>query len=72
MNIINGIARAGSPHVLVPASLAPEEGMLWERSTCNSGMCWMHINVYLRLVSCPDHTFNEENSLVNQVEFPGL
>jgi len=46
MNIINGIANGGSPHVLVPSSLAPEEQTLWERSTCERGMCWMYTNVY--------------------------
>jgi len=46
MNIINGIANGGSPHVLVPSSLAQEEQTLWERSTCERGMCWMYTNVY--------------------------
>jgi len=39
MNIINSIARMDSPCVLVPPSLAPEEQMLWESSTCKGGMC---------------------------------
>ena len=40
MNIIDGIARGGA---LVPLSLAPEDRMLWERSTCKRGM---YTNVY--------------------------
>ena len=40
MNIINGIARGGSPCVQAPliVSLAPEEQMLWEGSTCEGGV----------------------------------
>jgi len=36
INIINGI---GSPLVLVPPSLFPEEQTLW---ACEHGMCWMY------------------------------
>jgi len=43
MNIINGIARGGSPCALVPSKSAIEEWTLL-RVTC--GMCWMHPNVY--------------------------
>ena len=45
MNIINGIARGVSPCVRAPPSLAPEERMLWERSTYESGVRWMYENV---------------------------
>ena len=45
MNIINGIAREVSPCVRAPPSLAAEERMLWERSTYESGVRWMHENV---------------------------
>ena len=45
MNIINGIARGVSPCVRAPPSLATEERMLWERSTYESGVRWMHENV---------------------------
>ena len=45
MNIINGIARGVSPCVRAPPSLAAEERMLWERSTYESGVRWMHENV---------------------------
>ena len=38
MNIINSIARGGSPCVRAPPSLAAEERMLWERSTYESGV----------------------------------
>jgi len=34
----------GSLCVLPLPSLAPEERMLWERSTCRHGMCWMYTN----------------------------
>jgi len=44
MNIINGIARGGSHvYILAIPSLAPEEWMLWQRSTYESGMCWICI-----------------------------
>ena len=39
----------GSPCVLAPPSLAPEEQTLWDRSTCEGGMCRMHENVYCML-----------------------
>ena len=39
MNIINGIAKEGSPCVLLPPSLALEEVLLWERSTNESDTC---------------------------------
>ena len=48
MNIISDIARRGSPCVLAPPSLAPEEWTLWERNTYECGMCSMHINAYCR------------------------
>jgi len=44
MNIINGIASGGSPCALVSPSLSPEEGTLWERSTCKHGICQMYTN----------------------------
>ena len=46
MNIINGIARGGSPCALVPPSLLPEEWTPWERKTIKRGMRWMYTNVY--------------------------
>ena len=46
MNIINGIASEGSPCVLVPPSLDPEEKTLWERNTCEQSMWWTYTNVY--------------------------
>jgi len=39
MNIINGIARGGSPCVLTKLSKCG-------RGTPTKVMCWMHINVY--------------------------
>ena len=46
MNIINGIARGGSPCELPPPSLDPDERMLWERNTYVRR--WNVLNVYCR------------------------
>jgi len=43
MNTVNSIARGRSQCALAPASLAPEEQMLWERSTYENGTSWMYI-----------------------------
>ena len=45
VDIINGTARGCSPCVRAPPSLAPDERMLWERSTYEGGVRWMHENV---------------------------
>ena len=67
MNILNGIARGGSPCVWAPPSLAAEERMLWERSTCAECMkmcCFGGKNSIVRVLTADSES--SENYVVIQ------